>query len=108
MISARSSFIQSVEPDMYLKEALKIRRTLVFRLTFLYSVVFTVSSLAAFTVFYIVISNVIKVHADQVLLKEMAEAVSILKSKGEDSFKTEMDIEAEAEGPPGSEAGVGN
>jgi len=83
---------------MSLKEALKIRRTLVFRLTFLYSIVFTVSSLAAFTVFYIVISNVIKVHTDQHLLKEMAEVVSILKSKGEDSFNTEMNIEAESEG----------
>jgi signal transduction histidine kinase len=83
---------------MSLKETLKIRRTLVFRLTFLYSIVFTVSSLAAFTVFYIVISNVIKVHTDQNLLKEMAEVVSILKSKGEDSFKTEMNIEAESEG----------
>jgi signal transduction histidine kinase len=83
---------------MSLKKTLKIHRTLVFRLTFWYSFVFTVSSLAAFTVFYIIISNVIKDHTDQILLRSMAEVVSILKSKGEDSFEAEMKIEAEAEG----------
>jgi hypothetical protein len=60
--------------------------------------VFTVSSLVAFSIFYIIISNVIQEHTDQALLKEMAEVASILKSKGEGSFKAEMSIEAEAEG----------
>jgi len=67
---------------MSLKETLKIRRTLAFRLTFWYASVFTVSSLAAFSIFYVITSNVIQEHTDQALLKEMAEVASILKSKG--------------------------
>ena len=83
---------------MSLKKILKIRRTLAFRLTFWYATVFTVSSLVAFSIFYVIISNVIQQHTDQALLKEMAEVASILKLKGEGSFKAEMSIEAEAEG----------
>lgn len=69
-----------------------------FRLTFWYALVFTVSSLVAFAVFYVIISNVVKEHTDQAMLKEMAESVSILKSRGEDSFQHEMNFEAESEG----------
>jgi signal transduction histidine kinase len=83
---------------MSLKKILKIRRTLAFRLTFWFAIVFTVSSLVAFSIFYILISKVIQEHTDQALLKEMAEVSSILKSKGEGSFVAEMSIEAEAEG----------
>jgi signal transduction histidine kinase len=83
---------------MSLKKILKIRRTLAFRLTFWYATVFTVSSLVAFSIFYVIISNVIQQHTDQALLKEMAEVTTILKSKGEGSFAAEMSIEAEAEG----------
>jgi signal transduction histidine kinase len=83
---------------MSLREVFKIRRTLVFRLTFWYALVFTVSSLVAFAVFYVIISNVVKEHTDQAMLKEMAESVSILKSRGEDSFQHEMNFEAESEG----------
>jgi heavy metal sensor kinase len=83
---------------MSLKKILKIHRTLAFRLTFWYATVFTVSSLVAFSIFYVIISNVIQQHTDQALLKEMAEVTTILKSKGEGSFAAEMSIEAEAEG----------
>jgi heavy metal sensor kinase len=83
---------------MSLKKILKIRRTLAFRLTFWYATVFTVSSLVAFSIFYVIISNVIQQHTDQSLLKEMAEVATILKSKGEGSFVAEMSIEAESEG----------
>jgi signal transduction histidine kinase len=83
---------------MSLKKIRKIRRTLAFRLTFWYATVFTVSSLVAFSILYIIISNVIQEHTDQALLKEMAEVASILRSKGEGSFIAEMSIEAEAEG----------
>lgn len=79
-------------------EVLEIRRTLVFRLTFWYALVFTVCTLAAFAVFYVIISNVVKEHTDQAMLKEMAESIAIVKSKGEDSFGKEMSFEAESEG----------
>ncbi len=69
-----------------------------FRLTFWYAFVFIVSSLAAFAVFYIVIANVVRERTDQEMLRELAETVSILKSKGEGSFRAEMDFEAESEG----------
>lgn len=83
---------------MSLREAFKIRRTLVFRLTFWYALVFTVCSLAAFAVFYVIISNVVKEHTDQAMIKEMAESLAIVKSKGENSFGAEMGFEAESEG----------
>ena len=83
---------------MSLREALEIRRTLAFRLTFWYALVFTVCSLAAFAVFYAVISNVVKERTDQAMLKEMAEAAAILKSKGEGAFGAELGFEAESEG----------
>ncbi len=69
-----------------------------FRLTFWYAFVFIVSSLTAFAVFYIVIANVVRERTDQEMLRELSETVSILKSKGDDSFRTEMDFEAESEG----------
>ncbi len=83
---------------MSLKKILRIRRTLAFRLTFWFAIVFTVSSLVAFSIFYVIISNVIQEHTDQALLKEMVEVASILRSKGEGSFAAEMGIEAESEG----------
>ncbi|HRR41732.1 MAG TPA: ATP-binding protein [Syntrophales bacterium] len=83
---------------MSLRKAFEIRRTLVFRLTFWYALVYIVSSLAAFAVFYIVIANEVRERTDQEMLRELAEAASILKSKGEDSFRAEMDFEAESEG----------
>jgi signal transduction histidine kinase len=83
---------------MSLEETLEIRRTLAFRLAFWYATVFTVSSLVAFTIFYFIISNMIQEHTDQALLKELAEVATIVKSKGEGSFKAEMSIEAESEG----------
>ena len=53
---------------MFSREVFKIRRTLVFRLTFWYAIVFTVSSLLAFTLFYLIISKVIKDHTDQEMM----------------------------------------
>ncbi len=83
---------------MFSREVFKIRRTLVFRLTFWYAIVFTVSSLLAFTLFYLIISKVIKDHTDQEMMKELAEAAAILKAKGENSFRNDMNFEAESEG----------
>lgn len=83
---------------MSLKKALDIRRTLVFRLTFWHTIVFAFSFLIAFIIFNFIISNVISDHTDQEMLKEMSEAGSILRAKGEDSFRAEMGIEAEAQG----------
>ena len=63
-------------------ERLKIRRTLVFRLTLWYAIAFTVSSLVAFSLFYIIISNAISEQTDQALLKQVAEHGAVLRLRG--------------------------
>lgn len=83
---------------MSLKGILEIRRTLALRLTLWYAVVFTASSLVAFFVFYVVISNVIQRRTDQELLNDLSEFITILELKGIDAAKTEMDIEAGSDG----------
>lgn len=83
---------------MSLRKALDFRRTLVFRLTFWLTIILTLSSLAAFTIFFFLISNEISKHSDQEILKDLSEAVAILKVKGEDSFRVEMSLETAAEG----------
>jgi heavy metal sensor kinase len=83
---------------MSLKKLLKIRHTLAFRLTLMYATVFAVSSFGAFFIFYIMITNVIQERTDQILLNDLAELSSILLIKGDDSFRSEMQIEAEADG----------
>ena len=83
---------------MFLKRILNIRHTLAFRLTLWYATVFTVSSFAAFFIFYVIISSTIQKQRDQELLSDLAEFASIHKLKGEDSIRSEMEIEAKSDG----------
>lgn len=83
---------------MSLKSILEIRHTLAFRLTLWYATIFTLSSLGAFFIFYMIIANVIQERMDQQLLNDIAEFSSIFKAKGDDSFKAEMEIEAQSDG----------
>lgn len=83
---------------MSLRKAIDIRRTLAFRLTFWLTIIFTLSSSIAFAIFFFIISNAISRHTDQEMLKDLSEAVAILKAKGEDTFRAEMSLEAQAEG----------
>jgi heavy metal sensor kinase len=83
---------------MSLRKFLSLRHTLAFRLTFWYAGIFAVSSLAAFWVFFLMISSNSRSYVDSELLDEFAEFSSILKLKGLDTVKTEIQIEAESEG----------
>ena len=83
---------------MSLKGILRIRRTLAFRLTLWYAMIFTLSSLAVFLIIYISISSAIQRGLDNELLEDIAEFMSILRLKSGDSLKTEIDIESESDG----------
>jgi signal transduction histidine kinase len=83
---------------MFLKQIHEIRYTLASRLTLWYAIIFMVSSLVAVAIFYMIITNVLKARSEQELLNDVSELVSIYMLKGEDSFKSEMDIEAESDG----------
>lgn len=83
---------------MYLGKMLKIWHTLAFRLTLWYALIFTVSSLCAFLLFYLSISSVLQQRMDKELLNEISEFSSILKQKGEDSIEALIQAEAESEG----------
>ena len=83
---------------MSLKKILKIKNTLAFRLTLWYATIFTISSLGAFVILYVIISHVIEGRTDQELLNDIAELSYTLELKGDDSFRTQLRIEAESNG----------
>ena len=83
---------------MFLKKILRLRHTLVFRLTLLYAGLFAVSYMGVFLLSYLIIASVIQGRTDQELLNDLAEFSSILDLKGNDSVRTEMEIEAESDG----------
>ena len=83
---------------MFLRKLLKLRHTLAFRLTLWYAIIFTVSFLFAFLVFYLVMTSVIQKRTDQDLLAEATEFSSIFAQGGIDALATAMNLEAESEG----------
>jgi hypothetical protein len=58
---------------MSLKEFLSLRHTLAFRLTIWYAGIFAVSLVAAFWVFFIMISSINSSYVDRELLAELSE-----------------------------------
>jgi heavy metal sensor kinase len=83
---------------MSLREFLSLRHTLAFRLTLWYAGIFAVSSLAAFWVFFLMISSNSRSYVDRELLDEFAEFSSLMELKGLDAVEPEIEIEAESEG----------
>ncbi|RKX62291.1 MAG: two-component sensor histidine kinase [Thermodesulfobacteriota bacterium] len=83
---------------MSLKEFLSCRHTLAFRLTLWYAGIFAVSLVAAFWVFFLMISSISREYTDRELLVELAEFSSLLELKGLDAVRTDIQIEAESEG----------
>jgi heavy metal sensor kinase len=83
---------------MFFARILKLRHTLAFRLTLWYAGIFTLSSLAAFSVFYFSLSTITRQHTDQELSNELSEFSFLLKSKGMDAVKANMDLEAQSNG----------
>ena len=83
---------------MSLKEFVSLRHTLAFRLTLWYAGIFAVSLVAAFWVFFLMISSISREYTDRELLAELSEFSSLLKLKGMDAVRTGIKIEAESEG----------
>ncbi|MFH0813070.1 MAG: ATP-binding protein [Pseudomonadota bacterium] len=83
---------------MFLKKVLRLPRTLALRLTLWYAGVFTISSIVAFSVFYLLITSVIQENRDQDLLEDVEEFSSLFTSKGIKEVKSEILVEAESDG----------
>ena len=83
---------------MYLKGLLRLRQTLAFRLTLWYAGIFTLSSCAAFSIFYLRNISLVQDFTDQELLNERTEFASLLSLKGIETVKNVALLEAESEG----------
>lgn len=83
---------------MFFEKILKLRHTLAFRLTLWYAGIFTLSSLAAFSVFYFSISTITQQYTDQELSNELSEFSFLLASKGMEAVKANIDLEAQSNG----------
>jgi heavy metal sensor kinase len=83
---------------MSLKQLIKIRHTLAFRLTLWYAVISAISFLGAFIFSYILITSVLNKRMDQELLNEAKEISSLLALKGVEEVRTAIILESESEG----------
>jgi signal transduction histidine kinase len=83
---------------MSLREFLSLRHTLAFRLTLWYAGIFAVSSLAAFWVFFLMISSASRSYVDRELLAEFVEFSSLMELEGLDAVRLQIKIEAKSEG----------
>ena len=84
---------------MLLKRWRNIWNTLAFRLTFLYAVIFFISTFVALFVVYLLSASFIIESTDRDLLNEHEEFALLYKQHGLEAIKTEALIEADSEGP---------
>jgi len=82
---------------MSLKNLLRLRSTLAFRLSLCYAMIFIISSVIAFFLFYLVISGVIQKRFDAELLEEIKEFSEIYAERGMDGVKDELSLEGKYE-----------
>lgn len=83
---------------MFLKNLLRARHTLAFRLTLWYTGVFTFSACVAFFVFYLMITSVLRDRTDQELLSQVSTFSSIFSAKGIEAVKRVALLESQAAG----------
>ena len=83
---------------MFLRKLIRLPKTLAFRLTLWYAGAFTVSSIIAFIVIYLLTTSIIQGRTDQELLEEVEEFSSLLELKGINEVKTQIDLETESDG----------
>ncbi len=83
---------------MLLEKISSLRHSLALRLTIWYAGIFTLSSLAAFFIFYFLMSSVSQLRTDHELSNEIAEFSSFFASKDMDAVKALINIEAESNG----------
>jgi signal transduction histidine kinase len=84
---------------MSLKKILDLKNTLLFRLTFLYAGIFTLSTLIAFLVFYFKIHSVAMEDLSQELIEEAHKYSELMSEEGIAAIKARIAEEAESEDP---------
>lgn len=84
---------------MSLRKIPTFNNTLLFRLTILYGVIFTITSLVAFSVFYYSVHTVTMERMDLGLLEEIGEYSTEMAEKGLEGVKSSIAEEAESEDP---------
>lgn len=75
-----------------------IRHTLALRLTLWYAGIFILSASAAFFLFYLLITSVLRQQTDQELLSEVRAFSSILSAQGTEALKQQAFLQAQAAG----------
>lgn len=85
---------------MFLKKLRKFRHTLALRLTLWYAGIFTISSILAFALVYVLMVAVVQKQTDADLRDDLAEFSAFMQSGGLERVKTEMMLETQ-----GQEAG---
>jgi heavy metal sensor kinase len=83
---------------MSLKNPIKFRHTLAFRLTLWYAGIFALSSCVAFLLFYFLITSVLRTQIDQDLSKQAGVFSSLLKTNGIGAVERVAALEAQASG----------
>jgi len=78
--------------------AFKFRQTLAFRLTLRYAIIFTLSSAAAFFLFFLLITAFLREQTDQDLVNQARTIASVLTVQGFDSVERIAILEAQAAG----------
>lgn len=83
---------------MFLKKIFDKQHTLAFRLTLWYTAIFTISSLGAFSLFYLTVSSVIQKEIDADLLSEVEEFSSLSTMRGFEEAEAGILAETQSEG----------
>jgi heavy metal sensor kinase len=83
---------------MSLKNLLRLRHTLAFRLALWYAAIFTLSSLAAFVIVYLLISAIIGEGTDEDLREDVIELAELLNAEGIEALRNEINLEVESDG----------
>ena len=83
---------------MSLRDPIKRRHSLAFRLTLWYAGIFVFSSGIAFLLFYLLITSVLKTQIDQDLLKQAGVFSSLLRTNGVQAVQRVAALEAQASG----------
>ncbi|MBW2410579.1 MAG: hypothetical protein JRF72_12330, partial [Deltaproteobacteria bacterium] len=84
---------------MFLKKIYSLKNSLLFRLTILFAVAFTVLSGLGFLIFYYRIYSVTMEHLDIELLDEVEKYTDLMKQTGLEEVRTAILEESESEDP---------
>jgi heavy metal sensor kinase len=83
---------------MFFERINKLRRSLAFRLTLVYTGIFAISSFLTFLIFYEIVIFRVYARTDSALREEAEEISSLLRTRGIQSLKEEIDREATSAG----------